>query len=951
MDKPNISLTKDTVIDAKSFQHDLKTVETGVLTNINEIVSIELEFTESGKYAVTVYGEPVDEPAYATIEAKVDDEMAGVFTVVGKEAKEGKGGVSRAFYVEKGTHTLTLRPTGGRGGLIIERVSLGKALVENPNSYKPSDNDEVIEYKDNWEKTENPIYKTIYVSENGSDSGDGSKNAPFKTIGRAKDEVSKARENMTGDIVVEIESGYYELSETEVFTKEHGGNEKYNVIYKGSNPENKPLISGGKKITGWEKYDEHLWRAKAPEGMKYIRNLYVNGISCTRARSKYTYLCEEIYVDETKPKILEVQYGTRHIEYERKDGAIVSGKNFPKNLTNIEDIELVWSLIWTRQRYLVKSMEELPDGRILFKMDPESFNVYHDVAGIRPNKGYDFYIENAFELLDEPGEFYYNRKEGYIYYFPYPQEDMSSVETFVGNIEGMFEIGGIKAEHLKGIVFDNLEIRYSVWNHVSENGLFASQADALVFQKDGVSKSGILPSQININHAERVAFTNCAISCLGSSALNFDDDVHDVKVIGNLISDNSGAGIRVGSPQLPYDDDLTLCTNVLIENNAILRAGGEYAGCTGIIVYYGGGVNVLHNTIHNTSYTAISLGWGWGTQDPEGHGGIVAKYNRVTDSMMSLGDGSHIYTLGPLRNSEIAYNYFGKTRDDAGGAGVYFDAGTGHVNAHDNVTKARYKCFTASAHHWVHNCRLSHSFANCDGYEVPGDIKSMDYEPPMLVPNGEPWPIEAQKIIDNSGVTKEYAHVCDKGEIPTWRTDRLNTVPKKRFDQRRVGEWIDAGEFVSKEDLGWHKHKPSYFQNCCRMCEGVCFEYIEDLKTYVVSEAEPGEWLKYRINIFKDDLYSLDMRVTDPQESDVTAKMNIYFDDILRFKEIEIPRTKSLSDIVQMKVGEIKLAKGMHFMKIEFVDRGFSYSSMRFHDGSLYVKDNEEMFYDEGIIK
>lgn len=949
MEKLIISLAKDTVFDAKISSGDVTIVETGVLRDIGEYATYELEFAESGEYAVTVYGEPVGERAFASIEVKIDGEMSGVFTVVGADAKKGIGGTSRAFFVEKGTHTMTLKPTGGRGGLIMEKISLGRALVKRPNDYKPSDRDEVIEYKDNWGKNENPVYKTIYVAENGSDDASGTENAPFKTLKRAKEEVARLRENMTGDIIVEIAGGYYELKETEVFTHEHGGNEKFNVIYKGKDEANKPLISGGKRVTGWEKFDSELWRAKAPDGIEYVRNLYVNGFSCTRARSKYTYLCEDIYVDETKPKTLHVQYGDRYIEYKRKDGAIVSGKNFPKKLSNIEDIELVWSLIWTRQRYLVKSMEELSDGRILFKMDPDSFNVFHDVEGIRPNKGYEFYIENAFELLDEPGEFYFNRKDGYIYYYPYPQENMETAEVFVGNIFKVFEIGGTKENKLKGIVFDNLEIKYSAWNYVSEHGLFASQADALVFQENGVSKSGLLPSQLNISHTDRIAFLNCVISCQGASALNFDNDVHNIKVVGNAITDNSGAGIRVGTPRLPYDDGVYLCTNILIENNAVLRAGGEYAGCTGIIVYYGGGVRVIHNTVHNTSYTGISLGWGWGTTDPEGHGGIIANYNRVTDTMLSLGDGSHIYMLGPLRNSEVAYNYFGKTRDDAGGAGVYFDAGTGFVDAHDNVTKAKYKCFTASALHWVHNNRIVHYWANCDGYEVPGDILSMEYDAPMVVPNGEPWPKEAQKIIDESGVTKEYAHLLDKGEIPTWRTDRLNTVPQKPFTAKRVGEWINAGEFVSKEDLGWHKHKPQYWQNCCRMCEGVCFEYLEDSKTYVVSEAEPGEWLKYRINIFKDDLYHIDMCVTDPSTDETDAKMNIYFDDILRFKEIPVPRTKSLSDLVQMKIGEIKLAKGMHFMKIEFIDRGFSYSSFRFHDGSLYELDGKEIFYDEGV--
>jgi len=951
MEKQIVSLSKEAVIDAKAAINEVEVVETGVYTNIGVTASYEVEFTENGRYAITIYGEPVDEPAFATVEGRIDGELVGVFTLVGEEAKKGIGGTSRAFDVEKGTHVLSIKPTGGRGGCILERVVVGKALVENPNSYKPSDRETPVEYKDNWGQNDHSVYKTIYVAPDGCDSASGQQDAPFQTLKRAKEEVAASREAMTGDIVVEIAPGYYELTEVEVFGPEHGGNETYNVIYRGADAKDKPLISGGKKITGWEKYNEYLWRAPAPEGTRFVRNLYVNGISCTRARSKYTYPCEEIYIDETKPRMLEVDYGTRHITYERKDGAIVSAKNFPTNLTNIEDIELVWSLIWTRQRFLVKDMKTLEDGRILFMMDPDSFNVYHDVQGIRPNKGYEFYIENAFELLDEPGEFYFNRKEGYIYYFPYAQEDMETAETFIGNIEGMMNVGGTKEAPARGLVFDNLDIRYGAWNYVSENGLFTSQADAMVLQENGKSKSGILPSQFNFNHADRVAVTNCCISCLGSSALNFGNDAHNIKIVGILISDCSGAGIKVGSPQLPYKpDEFTLCTNILIENNAILRIGGEYAGCTGIVVYYAGGVQILHNTMNNTSYTGISLGWGWGTTDPAGNGGMVVKYNNVTDAMMSLGDGSHIYTLGPLRNSEIAYNYFGKTRDDAGGTGVYFDAGTGFVNAHDNVTRGRYKCFTASGHHWIHNCRLAHYWANCDGYEVPGDLKSMDYEPPMLVPNGEPWPIEAQKIIDESGVTKEYAHLMEMGGTPTWRTDRLNAVPKKSFYTRRVGDWINAGEFVTKEDLGWHKHKPQYWQNCCRMCEGVCFEYLEAKKTYIVSEAEPGEWLKYRIQIAKDGLYSMDMCVSDDSKDEIDAKVNIYFDDVLRFKEVAIPRTETLADLVQIKIGEIKLAKGMHFMKLEFVDRGFSYSSFRFHDGSLYEEDKKGIFYDEGVV-
>ena len=48
-----------------------------------------------------------------------------------------------------------------------------------------------------------------------------------------------------------------------------------------------------------------------------------------------------------------------------------------------------------------------------------------------------FFLENAIELLDEPGEFYYNKDEKVIYYYPYKAQDMETAETYVGRVERM----------------------------------------------------------------------------------------------------------------------------------------------------------------------------------------------------------------------------------------------------------------------------------------------------------------------------------------------------------------------------------------------------------------------------------------------------------------------------------------------------------------------------------
>ena len=64
---------------------------------------------------------------------------------------------------------------------------------------------------------------TVYVSPDGSDdSKDGSKEAPFRTLERAKEYVQKLKKNK-GDIIVEIADGFYELEDTLVFNEDDSG--------------------------------------------------------------------------------------------------------------------------------------------------------------------------------------------------------------------------------------------------------------------------------------------------------------------------------------------------------------------------------------------------------------------------------------------------------------------------------------------------------------------------------------------------------------------------------------------------------------------------------------------------------------------------------------------------------------------------------------------------------
>lgn len=118
------------------------------------------------------------------------------------------------------------------------------------------------------------VQAVYYVSPEGSDSGDGSPDAPFATLERARDEVRKVNSSMTGDIVVYLRGGDYRITEPVEFDTRDSGTGGFKVRYEAYEGET-PVINGAQKVTGWSKFNDKLWAAPLDRSTK-LRNLYVN---------------------------------------------------------------------------------------------------------------------------------------------------------------------------------------------------------------------------------------------------------------------------------------------------------------------------------------------------------------------------------------------------------------------------------------------------------------------------------------------------------------------------------------------------------------------------------------------------------------------------------------------------------------------------------------------------
>lgn len=127
---------------------------------------------------------------------------------------------------------------------------------------------------------------TIHVATDGSDANDGSAQAPFATLHRARDAV-RALKPLTEPVTVEIAGGTYYLQEPLLLTPEDSGTAQFPITWR-ARPGDTALLSGGRSIEGpWQTDDGKIYYANLPnvgDGDWFFRQLRVGGERAQRAR-------------------------------------------------------------------------------------------------------------------------------------------------------------------------------------------------------------------------------------------------------------------------------------------------------------------------------------------------------------------------------------------------------------------------------------------------------------------------------------------------------------------------------------------------------------------------------------------------------------------------------------------------------------------------------------------
>jgi Right handed beta helix region len=543
----------------------------------------------------------------------------------------------------------------------------------------------------------------VYVSPHGSDSQPGTAAKPVLTLQRAL-EVSRAE----GDFQILLRGGTYHMLAPLVLTSADSGSAGRDLVIAAA-PGEHPVLSGAARITGWKEVNaaRNLWAAPVPLSIANSRQLYVNRVRAFRTQGRVP-----VAVTETPAGYL-------------------AANDTMANWLNPSDIEFVytggndiWSEqseglgAWTQPECPVQSIvgreitmaQPCWDNSTKRVMLPNGARTANLVGPMSVGRQPEF-VENAWELLGTPGQWYFDRKAHRIYYVPRPGENLAAADVEMPVLQTLVEASGTAADPVHNIVFRGIQFSYATWLGPSgPNGFSEIQANFQVTGADGYSRQALCrfaangicpfgawtpaPGNLEFRYAHDVRFLNDDFVHLGAAGLSLGDGSQNDVVQGCLFADISGNGLDLGGVDQPLAPVAEFTSANRIEDNLFRDVGAEYRGGIPIVVGYARNSVIAHNEIDHIPYAAVSMGWGgWPDKihqpgQANNSAGNIVRDNRIHDLMLVLADGGGIYTqgltgpdsaAGEQVTGNVIYDQF------SSGHAIYTDNGSSMITIRGNV--------------------------------------------------------------------------------------------------------------------------------------------------------------------------------------------------------------------------------------------------------------------------
>jgi len=526
----------------------------------------------------------------------------------------------------------------------------------------------------------------FFVATNGNDAWSGRlpeqyrqrTDGPFATVTRALTAIRELRSRPSNAKderpTILIREGVYFLNEPLILGPQDLG------LLLSAYPNEKPVLSGGRKITGWKEAEfagRKLWAADVPEvreGKWFFRELWINGRRAVRARHPNHGYFSVAALPETNPDWTK---GVMRLRF--REGDLM-------NWADATNAEVIVFNRWVESRLPVASVDE-KQRTVTFRK--------RSVFQLGPGDLY--YVEHAPDILDEPGEWYLDRTAGRVYYQPQTGEKIDRIEAVAPVLSQVVRIEGkpetkqfVERVEFKGLTFSHTEWCFPEGFQSAKNKPQISpepQAEVGGFAQAAIG----VPAAVWGEGVQQCVFENCTFSNLGSYGLELARGCESNRIVGCEFADLGAGGIKIGETAIRQNEAEQSGANEIAACN--IHDGGKlFASAIGVWIGQSPNNRITHNLIHDFFYTGISIGWTWGYGPSLATNNLVA-FNHVHHiGVKSDGDGpvlsdmGGIYTLGKQPGTRILNNLW---HDIAavqyGGWGIYFDEGSSGILAASNI--------------------------------------------------------------------------------------------------------------------------------------------------------------------------------------------------------------------------------------------------------------------------
>lgn len=442
----------------------------------------------------------------------------------------------------------------------------------------------------------------IFVAPSGNDAAPGTVNEPLCNLGAAIDAAGR-----TGsDATIYMREGTYLFDRTEIITPERIGKGKLTIRpYEGETV----VLSGLKTLQlEWTRGRKGLMKAAcdiAPD------QLYIGGEKRTLAR----------YPNPTGEGLW---------------GGVAADALSPGRVKGWKDpaggyIHSLHRNAWGSQHYIItgKNGTEI------------SYEGGWQVT--RPHGLHDdqLFVENIKEELDTPGEWFWDRKEKMLYYFPLEGEDVRGETVQAAVISETIRLEGSIDNPVRGLSISGLHF-------TGTERMFKEPYEVLLRSDWGILRKGV----ITLSGTENCVIENCEFHDLGGNAIFITGYAAGDRISGNHIHHVGGSAIclvgetsavRSGafgySEYVPYEkmDKVPGPANglypreCLVEDNLIHDLGQLEKQVAGVEIQTAAHITVRHNSIYDVPRAGLNIGDG-------AFGGHVIEYNDVFNTVMETGD-------------------------------------------------------------------------------------------------------------------------------------------------------------------------------------------------------------------------------------------------------------------------------------------------------------------------